>query len=40
MKLYVCWGTFRQAPRSGGHPCGNAYHALEDAGWNPDVKRT
>jgi hypothetical protein len=40
MKLYVCWGTFRQAPRPGGHPCGNAYHALCDAGWDPEVERT
>jgi hypothetical protein len=40
MKLYVCWGTFRQAPRPGGHPCGNAYHALHDAGWDPEVQRT
>ena len=31
MKLYVCWGTF-PSPRPGGHPCGNAYHALKDAG--------
>ena len=27
------------APRPGGHPCGNAYHALRDAGWDPDVQR-
>jgi hypothetical protein len=40
MKLYVCWGTFRHAPRPGGHPCGNAYHALRDAGWDPEVERT
>jgi hypothetical protein len=40
MKLYVCWGTFRQAPRPGGHPCGKAYHALKDAGWDPEVQRT
>ena len=39
MKLYVCYGTFK-SPRPGGHPCGNAYHALKDAGWNPDVERT
>jgi hypothetical protein len=38
MKLYVCYGTFRFAPRPGGHPCGNAYHALRDAGYEPDVK--
>jgi hypothetical protein len=38
MKLYVCWGTFR-SPRPGGHPCGNAYHALKDAGHEPEVKK-
>jgi len=36
MKLYVCYGTF-PTPRPGGHPCTNAYHALEDAGHDPQV---
>ena len=36
MKLYVCWGTF-PTPRPGGHPCANAFHALKDAGYKPDV---
>ncbi len=36
MKLYVCWGTF-PTPRPGGHPCGNAYDALRDAGHEPEV---
>jgi hypothetical protein len=40
MKLYVCWGTFTTAPRPGGHPCGNAYRALTDAGHDPEVERT
>jgi hypothetical protein len=40
MKLYVCWGTFGAAPRPGGHPCGNAYRALREAGWEPEVERT
>jgi hypothetical protein len=39
MKLYVCWGTF-QTPRPGGHPCHNAYDALKQAGWDPEVQRT
>jgi hypothetical protein len=39
MRLYVCWGTF-QTPRPGGHPCGNAYRALVDAGFEPEVTRT
>ena len=36
MKLYVCWGTFK-TPRPGGHPCANAYHALKDAGHDPEL---
>ncbi len=39
MRLYVCWGTFPTPWRPGGHPCGNAYTALREAGWDPDVKR-
>ena len=38
MKLYICWGTF-QTPRPGGHPCANAYHALKDAGYEPEVQK-
>jgi hypothetical protein len=37
MKLYVCYGTWKPAPRPGGHPCGNAYEALRDAGYEPEV---
>jgi hypothetical protein len=37
MKLYVCWGTFTTTPRPGGHPCGNAYRALREAGHDPEV---
>ena len=40
MKLYVCHGTFKVAPRPGGHPCGVAYHALKDAGYDPEVEKT
>ena len=39
MKLYVCWGTF-STPRPGGHPCGNAYQALKDAGHDPEVVKS
>ena len=39
MKLYVCYGTWKPAPRPGGHLCGNAYHALKDAGHDPEVKK-
>jgi hypothetical protein len=38
VKLYVCWGTF-PTPRPGGHPCANAYHALRDAGYEPEVSK-
>ena len=34
MKLYVCWNT-KQGPL--GHPCGNAYAALKEAGHEPEV---
>jgi glutaredoxin len=37
MKLYVCWGTFPAPWRPGGHPCGNAYNALKEAGHDPEV---
>ncbi len=37
MKLYVCYGTWKPAPRPGGHPCGTAYHALSDAGYRPEL---
>src|SRR6201995_6044723 len=37
MKLYVCYGTWKPAPRPGGHPCGRAYHARQDAGHSPEV---
>jgi glutathione S-transferase-like protein len=40
MKLYVCWGTFTTTPRPGGHPCGNAYKALTEAGYEPEVVRS
>jgi hypothetical protein len=40
MKLYVCWGTFKNPLRPSGHPCGNAYHALKDAGYEPEVVRS
>ena len=39
MKLYVCYGTFK-SPRPGGHPCGNAYRALQAAGHEPEVVKT
>jgi hypothetical protein len=40
MKLYVCYGTWKPAPRPGGHPCGHAYEALRQAGHEPQVIRT
>jgi Glutathione S-transferase, N-terminal domain len=38
MKLYVCWGTFPTL-RPGGHPCANAFNALRDAGYDPEVEK-
>jgi glutathione S-transferase len=40
VKLYVCWGTFTTTPRPGGHPCGNAYRALKEAGHDPEVVKS
>jgi len=40
VKLYVCWGTFTTTPRPGGHPCGNAYEALKEAGHEPEVVKS
>ncbi len=40
MKIYVCYGTWTAAPRPGGHPCGKAYHALVDAGYEPEVVKS
>ncbi len=40
MKLYVCFGTFLKAPRPGGHPCGNAFVALREAGHEPEVVKS
>ena len=38
MRLYVCYGTFQvRGMRS--HPCRNAYLALKDAGWDPEVQK-
>jgi glutathione S-transferase len=39
MKLYVCYGTFR-SPRPGGHPCRNAYVALREAGYDPELVKS
>ncbi len=41
MKLYVCYGfmkNVRTTGRPGGHPCGNALHALREAGYAPEVE--
>jgi hypothetical protein len=40
MKLYVCYGTWKPAPRPGGHPCGRAHRAVKDAGYEPEVIRS
>ena len=38
MKLYICWNTM-PTPRPGGHPCANAYKALTEAGYDPEVEK-
>jgi hypothetical protein len=38
VRLIVCWDTFKSHPLLGKHPCGIAYHALRDAGYDPEVK--
>jgi hypothetical protein len=40
VKLYICWGTFPSPLRPGGHPCAKAYHALEDAGYEPELVKS
>jgi hypothetical protein len=40
LKLYICFGTFKPAPRPGGHPCGNAHEALTEAGHRPELIRS
>jgi hypothetical protein len=40
VKLYVCWGTFPTPRPPRGHPCRNAYTALRDAGYDPEVIKT
>jgi glutaredoxin len=40
VKLYVCYGTFPVPWRPGGHPCRNAYNALREAGWDPEVVKS
>jgi hypothetical protein len=37
MKLYVCWTTIQLPRPPRGHPCHNAYKALRDAGYEPEV---
>jgi hypothetical protein len=37
MRVYVCWDTNDHHPIIGGHPCGIAYHAVVDAGYDPEV---
>jgi hypothetical protein len=37
VKLYVCWTTVQTPRPPHGHPCHNAYKALRDAGYDPEV---
>jgi len=38
MTLYVCWGLF-WTPKPG-HPCRNAFDALREAGYEPEIIRS
>ncbi len=40
MKLYVCYNALTGKLLPGGHPCGNAYRALKDAGHDPEVVKS
>jgi hypothetical protein len=40
MKLFICWGTFPNPLRPGGHPCRNAYRALRDSGHDPELVKS
>jgi hypothetical protein len=37
VKLYVCWTTIQTPRPPRGHPCHNAYQAVKDAGYDPEV---
>jgi hypothetical protein len=37
VKLYVCWSTVQLPRPPRGHPCHNAFAALRDAGYDPEV---
>ncbi len=37
MRLFVCWDTRAHHPLLGDHPCGQAYEALIEAGYEPEV---
>jgi glutathione S-transferase len=39
MKLYVCWNTMQLPRPPRGHPCHNAYKALREAGYDPEVEK-
>jgi hypothetical protein len=40
VRLYICYGTFPAPWRPGGHPCRNAYKALKEAGYEPELVRS
>ncbi|MFN8113659.1 MAG: glutathione S-transferase N-terminal domain-containing protein [Solirubrobacterales bacterium] len=37
MRIYVCWDNKAKHPIIGEHPCGVAYEAVVDAGYEPEV---
>ncbi len=40
MKLYVCYGTWTAGKPVHAHPCGEAFHALTEAGHQPELVRS
>jgi hypothetical protein len=40
MRVYVCWDTNAKHQLLGNHPCGIAYHAVVDAGYDPEVVKS
>jgi len=40
VKLYICGTTLQTLRPPRGHPCHNAYKALRDAGYDPEVVKT
>ncbi len=40
MNIYVCYGTWTAGKPLHAHPCGEAHHAVVQAGYRPEVIRS